>query len=173
MLSSPRMAETFSAYYVAEFPIERLTDRGEEGWYSKPDHLRHQYDFLGAIVEHVSNTGCEPIQITMRTDGTVVAGPSGVSRLYALRTQCGWQTIPAIVSTTTTPNWLDTTTPLRTVEQLRSYYRLEPAELGFTENGRVYHRNHNPHPEQVAATLMVAPATKQRVLAMLEAEAAQ
>jgi|AntRauTorckE6833_2_1112554.scaffolds.fasta_scaffold05894_5 hypothetical protein len=165
------MNDQYKVYYVAEFPIERITDRGEEGWYKQPQHLRHQYDFLGAILEHIDNTFCEPVQITMRTDGTVAVGPSGVTRLYALATLRDWQTIPAIVSTNTTPKWLDTTIPVTTNEQFASFYRLEPAELGFTTDGRAYHRNHNPNPQQVVATMEVRPATRARIVTMLEEEA--
>lgn len=165
------MAEQFNVYYVAAFPIDRLTDTGAEEWYQQSEHLRHQYRFLDAIVEHIDNTFCEPIQVTMRSDGTAVAGPSGVTRLYALTTLRHWETIPAIVSTTTTPDWLDVSTPVSTVAQFRSYYRLEPAEIGFQPDGRAYHRNHNPHPTQVVATLAVSDDTKQRILTMLAEEA--
>jgi len=165
------MNDKYSVYYVAEFPIDQITDRGEEGWYRQPQHLRHQYDFLGAILEHIDNTFCEPVQITMRAGGTVTVGPSGVTRLYALATLQGWQTIPAIVSTTITPPWLDTTVPVTTSEQFARYYRLEPAELGFMADGRAYHRNYNPNPQQVAATMVVAPATRARIVTMLEEEA--
>jgi hypothetical protein len=165
------MAEVFKVFYVKEFPIARITDCGEEGWYQMPQHLRYRYDFLGAILEHIDNTFCEPIQITMRDDRTVTAGPSGVTRLYALRTLRDWISIPAIVSTTSTPEWLDVSEPVTSREQLRSYYRLEPADYGFTEDGRVYHRNYNPNSEQVAATMVVRDDTKARVIAMLEEEA--
>ncbi len=165
------MGELFKVYYVKELPIDRITDRGEEGWYQMPQHLRYQYDFLGAILEHIDNTFCEPIQITVRDDGSVVAGPSGVTRLYALRTLRGWTTIPAIVSTTMIPDWLDVSNPVTGREQLRSYYRLEPADYGFAEDGRAYHRNHNPHPEQVNETMVVAETTTKRIITMLEEEA--
>lgn len=165
------MAEQFKAFFVANFPIDRITDSGEEGWYYDRNHLRNQYRFLDAIIEHISNTFCEPVQITMRCDGSVVAGPSGVTRLYALSTLCGWETIPAIVSTTTKPRWLDTSVPVTSVKALRSHYRLEPADIGFASDGRVYHRNYNPNPAQIMTTLEVAPATKQRIVTMLQKEA--
>lgn len=165
------MGERFKVYYVAEFPINRITERGEEGWYYQLEHLRNRYDFLGAILEHIDNTFCEPIQITIRSNTEVTAGPSGVTRLYALRTKKGWQTIPAIVSTTVTLDWLDNSVPIKTLSQLRSYYRLEPADYGFEEDGRAYHRNQNPNPNQVMATMVVSNATRQRVIAMLEEEA--
>jgi len=165
------MAEIYKVYYVAEFPIAQITNRGEEGWYQLPQHIRYQYDFLGAILEHIDATGCEPIHITMRADGTVAAGPSGVTRLYALRTQRGWQTIPALVSTGVTPAWLDVSAPVGTVAQLRAYYRLEPADVGLATDGRAYHRNHNPNPQQVAATMVVSDDTRARIITMLEEEA--
>lgn len=165
------MDEQFKVYYVADFPIDRITDRGEEGWYQMPQHLRYQYDFLGAVVEHIENTFCEPIQITMRSDSSVAVGPSGVTRLYALRTLRNYTTIPAIVSTNTYPEWLDTGVPVSTLEQFRGYYRLEPADYGFGEDGRAYHRNHNPNPEQVIETMVVSETTRKRVITMLEEEA--
>lgn len=165
------MIKKFSVYHVAEFPIHKITDRGGEGWYQMPHHIRYQYDFLGAVVEHIDNTFCEPIQLIMRADGTVAAGPSGVTRLYALLTLRNWQTIPAIVSTEILPDWLDVRAPVTTVKQFQSYYRLEPADIGFTEDGRAYHRNHNPNPVQVAATMVVSERTRQRVITMLEEEA--
>ena len=165
------MEEQFKVFYIKEFPIDRIIDRGEEGWYQMPHHLRHRYDFLGAILEHIENTFCEPIQITMRGDTDVAAGPSGVTRLYALRTRQDFKTIPAVVSTLVTPDWLDTSTPIVTREQFRSYYRLEPADYGFAPDGRAYHRNHNPNPAQVAATMVVSDETRQRIITMLEEEA--
>jgi len=162
------MADVYKVYYVPEFPITRITNRGEEGWYHDPHHIRNQYDFLGAIVEHVENTFCEPIQITMRVDKTVVVGPSGVTRLYALTSRRNWTIIPAIVSTSVTPDWLDISTPVTSLKQFRGYYRLAPADIGFELDGRAYHRNHNPHPQQVMESMVVCDSTRQRIILMLQ-----
>lgn len=165
------MEQNFKVYYVKAFPIDRITQKGYEGWHDMPDHTRHKYRFLDAILEHIDNTFCEPVQITMRSEADVSAGPSGVARMYALSNIRGWETIPAIVSTLTEPEWLDTSEPVTSLEQYRSYYRLEPVGIGFEENGRAYHRNQNPNPAQVMATMAVSDETKARLVAMLEEEA--
>ena len=165
------MEKPFKVYYVKDFPIDRITNRWESGWHSQPLHPRNRYDFAGAILEHIDNTFCEPIQIIVRSDQEVSAGPSGVARLYALIHRRGWTTIPAIVSASCAPEWLDMSAPITSLEQFRSYYRLEPATYGFEEDGRAYHHNQNPNPAQITDTFVVSEATKQRILTMLEEEA--
>lgn len=160
--------EQFKVYFVKQFPIERITQRSESGWHRQPGHVFNRYGFDEMILEHIDNTFCEPIQITLRSEQEISAGPSGVMRLYALSHKRGWTHIPAIVSALEEPNWLDVSVPVRSKEQFRSYYRLEPADFGFEENGKAYHRNHNPNPEQAADTLVVAPETLNRFIAMLK-----
>ncbi len=164
------MTETYNVYYVEQFPIDKLTDRGTSGWHSRPEHTRSRYRFDDAILEHIDNTFCEPIQVLMRAPGQIVAGPSGVVRLHALIHKRNWNHIPAIVSCDFEPDWLDTSVSVTTKEQLRSYYRLEPRDCGFEPDGRALHHNFNPSPEQVVETLEVSPETKERVLAMLKVE---
>jgi hypothetical protein len=106
----------------------------------------------------------------MRSETEISAGPSGVTRLHALSTLRGWRNIPAIVSTAIYPNWLDTSVPITTLNEYRSYYRLEPAAYGFEEDGRAYHHNRNPNPEQILETFVVSEATKKRILEMLSIE---
>lgn len=161
----------FRIFYVKEFPIERLTDRGTSGWHAMPNHTRNRYRFEDAILEHIDNTFCEPIQVLIRDETQIVAGPSGVARLHALIHKRGWTHIPAIVSTLITPDWLDISTPVTTKEQLRSYYRLEPKDYGFSENGAAYHLNQNPNPEQMRETFVVSQETLERMLNMLKEEA--
>lgn len=160
----------FTVFYTPAFPIDRITDRGESGWHAQPNHTRNRYDFCGAVLEHIDNTFCEPIQITVHGEKDVAAGPSGVVRLYALYHRRGWTHIPAIVSTRIPLPWLPDAVPVTTREQFRAYYRLEPADIGFHTDGRAYHRNHNPNPEQLLETFVVAPETKERMLAMLTEE---
>ncbi len=164
------MDKTFKVLYVAAFPIERITDRGESGWHSNPAHTRNRYRFEEAILEHIDNTFCEPVQILMRSEAEVVAGPSGVVRLHAMAGLRGATHIPAIVSAAILPPWLDTSVPIKTLEQFRGYYRLEPATIGFEEDGRAYHHNLNPNPKQIQETLQVSQETMERVLAMLKEE---
>ena len=164
------MDKKFQVFYVAAFPIDRITERGKSGWHSKPAHSRNRYRFEDAILEHIDNTFCEPIQILLCNESEVVAGPSGVVRLHALATLRGATHIPAIVSAAGVPPWLDTSVPVESLEQYRGYYRLPPADLGFEEDGRAYHHNYNPSPEQVIETFVVSPATRERILAMLKEE---
>jgi len=164
------MDKEFSVYYVKEFPIERLTAWGGDGFLTMSEHTRNRYGFLDAILEHIDNTFCEPIQILIRNQNEISAGPSGVSRLYALATKRHWTHIPAIVSTAIIPDWLDTSVPITTLEQYRSYYRLEPKTYGFETDGRAYHHNHNPNKIQIEQTMMVSAETKKRLLAMLAEE---
>jgi hypothetical protein len=164
------MAKQFRVFYVKEFPIARITDRGESGWHRDPMHTRNRYRFEDAVLEHIDNTFCEPVQLVLRSEGEISAGPSGVVRLHALATLRRATHIPAIVSARIAPEWLDTSVPVESLEQFRSFYRLEPADLGFEEDGRAYHRNHNPNPEQIRATFAVSPETLARILAMLKEE---
>lgn len=155
-------------YYVNQFPIQCINQNYVSGWHRQPEHVFSRYGFDDMILEHIDNTFCEPVQVLMHTDQQITAGPSGVMRLYALANKRGWTHIPAIVSTKVTPDWLDTSEPVETIEQFRSYYRLEPADIGFEENGQAYHRNHNPNPEQAKETLVVRPETLKKFIAMLE-----
>lgn len=164
------MDKPFKVYFVKDFPIEKLTDKGGDGFLFDPNHIRNRYGFVDAILEHIDNTFCEPVQILIRNEREITAGPSGVTRLHALSTKRGWTHIPAIVSTTIEPEWLDTSIPITSLAQFRSYYRLEPATYGFEEDGRAYHHNQNPNPEQVNETFVVSEATKKRILEMLEIE---
>jgi hypothetical protein len=164
------MNRQFDVFYVRAFPVARITDRGESGWHSQPGHTRNRYRFEEAILEHIDNTFCEPIQILIRSEKEVIAGPSGVVRLHALATLRGWSEIPAIVSAAAVPPWLDISVPVESIEQFRGYYRLQPADLGFEPDGKAYHRNHNPNPAQLAETFAVSEATRARILAMLKEE---
>ena len=164
------MEKLFKVFYVAEFPIDRITDRGESGWHKKPEHTRNRYKFEEAILEHIDSTFCEPVQILLRNENEVVAGPSGVVRLHALATLRGATHIPALVSAAVVPQWFDASVPVETLEQFRSYYRLPPADFGFEEDGSAYHRNFNPNPEQIRQTFQVSAQTMERVLAMLKEE---
>ena len=164
------MGKTFNVYYVKDFPIDRITDRGGDGFLFMPEHIRNRYGFVDAVLEHIDNTFCEPVQILIRSEQEISAGPSGVTRLHALLHKRGWTHIPAIVSAAIEPDWLDTSIPIATLQQFRSYYRLEPASYGFEEDGRAYHHNENPNPEQVVETFVVSDETKKRILEMLEIE---
>ena len=164
------MESKYKVYYVKEFPIEKITDLGTSGWHNMPNHTRSRYRFDDAVLEHIDNTFCEPIQILMHDERQVVAGPSGVVRLHALIHKRGATTIPAIVSTKVEPDWLDTSEPVVSLEQFRGYYRLEPMSIGFDEDGKAYHHNFNPNPEQLMETFMVSDETKERMLAMLKEE---
>jgi len=165
------MKNKCKVFFVKEFPIDRITSDGAEGWYTMPTHTRTRFRFFDAILEHIDNTFCEPIQIVLRNENEISAGSSGVTRLYALRHKRGWSHIPAIVSAYNEPDWLDTTVPVETLSQYRSFYRLEPKDYGFEEDGQAYHRNENPNPAQVLETFVVSDATKKRILDMLAAEA--
>lgn len=156
----------FSAYYVPQFPVNKISDDGRDMWINNPSHIRHQYGFLQAILEHIDNTNhIDPIRITFYSDRQIVAGPAGTSRLYALTHLRGYTHIPAIVSTQNYYDWFgDGVVEIKDKNQIRSYLYLEPMDYGFDESGKAYWQNQNPNEKQLRETFRVSPETLERFL---------
>lgn len=158
----------YKSYYVAKFPIDKITNKGMDDWVNDKNHVRYKYGFLETIVEHIENSNyCEPIMISYHNDGDVSAGPSGVARLYGLTTMKQWRFIPAIVVTKESLNWLADKVEITTPNQLRKYFQLEPASYGMVD-GRVYWHNHNPNAKQATKTLKVSKDRLKNFLKCIE-----
>lgn len=157
---------SYTAYYVPKFPIYKLTDMGMDLWVNNPNHLRHRYGFLDAILEHIDNTNhIDPVRVVLHSERDVQAGPAGVARLYALHHKRGYTHIPAIVSTTEYFDWFgEEVVKVETKEQLRSYFLLEPASCVIEPDGKAWWNNQNPNEKQVRETFKVSPETLERFL---------
>jgi len=160
---------TYKSFYVPLFPIEKITNHGMDGWVHDKTHKRHKYGFLETILEHIDNSGfIEPVMISYHNANDVSAGPSGVARLWALRTMRNATLIPAIVVTKESLDWLPNKVEITSAEQLRTYFQLEPKDWGISEDGRAYWHNQNPNKEQATATLKVSPESLALFLKCIE-----
>ena len=45
------MKNKCKVFFVKEFPIDRITSDGAEGWYTMPTHTRTRFRFFDAILE--------------------------------------------------------------------------------------------------------------------------
>jgi hypothetical protein len=157
------------AYFVPNFPINRITQTGEDGWCHMPNHPRSRYDYLGAILEHMDNCKrIDPIQIIIHDEQQVHAGPSGVSRLFALTHQRHYTHIPCIVSSTIQYEWFgENVVKINTTEELLSYF--DPAYLPKSyslDNGAFWHNGAWSYTE-LERTMNVSEATKLRMKQMM------
>ena len=157
------------AYFVPNFPINRITQTGEDGWCHMPNHPRSRYDYLGAILEHMDNCKrIDPIQIIIHDEQQVHAGPSGVSRLFALTHQRHYTHIPCIVSTKICYEWFgENVVKINTTEELLSYF--DPAYLPKSyslDNGAFWHNGAWSYTE-LERTMNVSEATKLRMKQMM------
>ena len=156
----------FVGYYVPRFPISYITQDGMDGWINIPNHPRHQYGFLDAILEHIDNTGhIDPICVTIHSIREVYAGPSGVARLYALTHKRNYSHIPAIVSTPEYYEWFgEGVEEIKSPEDIRKHLLLEPASYGIDSDGKCVWQNQNPNEKQLRETFKVSPQTLERFL---------
>lgn len=156
----------YKAYYVPKFPVDKITDYGMDLWVNNPNHPRHQYGFLDAILEHIDNTNhIDPVRVTFYSDKQIVAGPAGVARLYALMHKRRYTHIPSIVSTQKYFDWFgEDVVEIKDKEHLRSYFLLEPVDCGIDPDGKAHWHNQNPNEKQVRETFKVSPETLERFL---------
>ena len=157
------------AYFVPNFPINRITQTGEDGWCHMPNHPRSRYDYLGAILEHMDNCKrIDPIQIIIHDEQQVHAGPSGVSRLFALTHQRQYTHIPCIVSSEICYEWFgENVVKINATEELLSYF--DPAYLPKSyslDNGAFWHNGAWSYTE-LERTMNVSEATKLRMQQMM------
>ena len=156
---------SYTAYYVPNFPVSKVTADGRDLWINDPYHPRHQCGFLQAILEHIDNTNhIDPVRIVVHQENDIQVGPSGTSRFYALTHLRSHTTVPAIVSTTKYFNWFgEGVVEITDKEQLRSYFLLEPADYGIEPDGKAFWNNHNPNQKQMKETFRVSQETLNRL----------
>lgn len=156
----------YQAYYVPNFPVNKITDDGRDQWINDPNHIRHQCEFLQAILEHIDNTNyIDPIRIVIHNEKDIQAGPSGTSRLYALTHLRNYTHIPAIVSATQYYDWFgNDVVEITDKEQIRSYLLLEPVDYTIEPDGKVWWHNQNPNEKQLRETFKVSPETLEKFL---------
>jgi hypothetical protein len=158
------------AYFVPNFPINRITQTGEDGWCHMPNHPRNLYDYLGAILEHMDNSKrIDPIQITIHDEQQVHAGPSGVSRLFALTHHRQYTHIPCIVNSPIHYEWFGKgVVTVNTTEELLSYFDPQylPKSYEVNENGVAWHNGAWSY-EELERTMNVSEATKLRMKQMM------
>ncbi len=159
----------YKAYYVPQFPVNKITDIGVDQWVYNPNHPRHKCGFLDAILEHIDNTNhIDPIRLIIHNEQDIQAGPAGVQRLYALIHKRGYNHVPVIVSTTQYFDWFgNNVVEINNKEQIRSYLLLEPASYGIESDGKVWWHNHNPNEKQMRETFKVSSETIDKLLSCI------
>ena len=156
---------SYTAYYVPNFPVSKVTADGRDLWINDPLHPKHQCGFLQAILEHIDNTNhIDPVRIVVHQENDIQVGPAGTSRFYALTHLRSHTTVPAIVSTTKYFDWFgEGVVEITDKEQLRSYFLLEPANYTIEPDGKAWWNNHNPNQEQMKETFRVSQKTLNRL----------
>jgi hypothetical protein len=162
------------AYFVKNFPVNKITQTGEDGWCHKPNHVKNKYGWLDAILELIDNTKTiDPVQIIIHHEKDIKSGPSGANRLFALMTKRQITHVPAIVSTDKLYDWFgDEFEEINTKEDILKYFRPEhlPEEY-FLEDGIAFWRTKNVYdPEKIIKNMKVSDETKNRLLKMIEEE---
>lgn len=163
---------TVLSFFVSKFPVSHITHSNEDQFCHMPAHPRSRYRYLDAVLEHIDNSNCiDPIQINVYSEQDVQAGPSGVSRLFALTKFRNAITVPAIVNTKTLYPWFIDPVPITSVEQLLGYFSAAhlPKSYSFDERGCWWH-NHRLDPEEMERTMQVSDETKLRLKLMLQEE---
>jgi hypothetical protein len=156
----------YKSYYIPNFPVNKITVDGRDGWINVPNHPKNKYKFLDAILEHIDNTNhIDPIRIVIHDENQVHVGPSGTSRLYALTHIRNYKYVPAMVSTTKYYDWFgDDIVEIKTKEQIRSYLLLEPVTYELEPDGKIWWHNENPNESQIRKTFKVSNDTIERIL---------
>jgi hypothetical protein len=160
------------AYFVRNFPVNKITQTGEDGWCHMPNHPRMRYKYLDAVLEHIDNSNrIDPIQITIHSDTQVSAGPSGVARLFALSRIRNAEYVPAIVNTEKAYDWFVDYVEITNTDELLSYFSSDylPKSYSIDENGAFWH-NHRPYIEDIEKSMKVSNETKERLKQMVVEE---
>ena len=157
------------AYFVPNFPISYITQTGEDGWCHMPNHPRNRYDYLGAILEHMDNSKrIDPIQITIHDEQQIHAGPSGVSRLFALMHKRQYTHIPCIVNSVIQYEWFgENVVKINTVEELLSYFDNKYLPKSYSLDNGAYWHNGVWSYEELERTMNVSNETKLRMKQMM------
>ena len=109
------------------------------------------------------------IQIIIHDENQVHAGPSGVSRLFALTHKRQYTSIPCIVSSEICYEWFgENVVKIDTTEQLLSYFdpNYLPKSYSLTENGAFWHNGSWSY-EELERTMNVSIETKLRMKQMM------
>ena len=161
------------AFYVPNFPIDRITQTGEDGWCHMPHHARMRYRYLDAVLEHIDNSSrIDPIQIVIHDEQQVHAGPSGVARLFALTHQRQYTHIPAVASSAVKYDWFgDGVVEITTAAELLSYFDplYLPKSYSLDSSGAFW-SNHSPYIEDIERSMRVSAETKNRLRSMIAEE---
>lgn len=156
-------------YHIPSFPICEINCLGEELWVHNAQSLRIKYQFLEAIAEHVTNTYCEPIMLTL-TNGHTSAGPAGVSRLWAMIHILNWTHIPAFLTTSDClPPYVKHARLLTTTDQVCEYLQRTPKRITLDDSGLIIY-NGAPQPLEAAMTMQVSDQTRQRMVELFTIE---
>jgi len=158
-------------YFVPNFPVNRITMTGEDGWCHMPNHPRSKYRYLDAVLEHIDNSKrIDPILIIIHDETQVHAGPSGVSRLFALMNIRKYEYVPAIVNSPFKYNWLgEGVEQIRDVPHLLSFFAEDylPKSYSVDKNGAFWH-NGNVYKHDVERSFKVSQETKNRIYQMIK-----
>lgn len=157
------------AYYVKQFPIDKITVTGEDGWCYITQHPRMRYGYLDAVLEHIDNSKrIDPVQIIIHDEKQIHAGPSGVARLFALTHIRQYTHVPAIVSSPTIFEWFENPIEITNLEQFLSYFSQDylPKSYSLDHNGAFW-TNHAAYIEDVERSMKVSTETKNRLKQMI------
>lgn len=161
------------AYFVPNFPVNKITMTGEDGWCHMPNHPRMKYKYLDAVLEHIDNSGrIDPIMIIIHDENQVHAGPSGVARLFALMNYRKYTHVPVIVSSPIQYNWFgDGVEKILNEQKFLSYFSKDYLPKSYTLNEQgAYWSNHNIFIHDVEHSMKVSKETKNRLRMLVEEE---
>jgi hypothetical protein len=156
--SFTQMDKKYTAYYVPNFPIARVSNLAMDGWVHNPNDQKYRYNFLEGILEHISNTGvCEPVRVIINSDTDIAAGPAGVARMYAYRHILRASHMPVIVNSERLEPWFgEGVEVVRNEEDFYRYFLFKPHTVVFDDSGNVTWWNQRPDPETARRTMKIA-----------------
>lgn len=147
----------FTAYYVPEFPIDRVTNEAMDAWIHNPNDQKHRYGFIEGILEHIENTGyCEPVRIIVNNENDIAVGPCGLARFYGFKHYKRATHIPAIVNSRTLEPWFGLgVRPITTEQEFYDLFLFKPYQVSFEPNGQIIWWNKRPDPETARRTMKI------------------
>lgn len=170
------MTDKFKVYYVEKFPFAKLNTLGEEPWVKDPTSLRNRYRYLEAIIEHINNDICEPIQV-MQSGNQYLAGPHGANRLYAIYKLTEETHFPAVISCKTIPDFLEDPVEIKDIDDLSKYFHrdiknITTASVNFADDGRLFFNTWGSfsNPMKLFETFKASPETTSRIAELFAIE---
>ena len=148
----------FTAYYVPEFPIHRVTNEAMDGWIHNLNDQKHRYGFIEGILEHIENTGyCEPVRVVINSENDIAVGPCGLARFYGFKHYKHATHIPAIVNTRKYEDWFGPgVREIKTEQEFYDLFLFKPYQVSFETNGQIIWFNKRPDPETARRTMKIA-----------------